>query len=232
MPEGNFMFIHLKDKTKIRRKKRWSQVMYLYYLLGYRLHMEKEYMQKKDNNVDIDDLFKMKAENTFILALDGDVDFTHGAVRILIDRMKKDKTVGAACGRIHSIGNGPIVWYQKFEYAIAHWLQKATEHVLGCVLCSPGCFSLFRGSALMDDNVMGKYVQVPTNATEVLMYDLGEDRWLCTLLFQQRKRWGPTTLANIMALLQNLEKVVKENPNISWLYIIYLGEHVNGRKIR
>lgn len=69
---------------------------------------------------------------------------------------------------------GPIVWYQKFEYAIAHWLQKATEHVLGCVLCSPGCFSLFRGSALMDDNVMGKYVQVPTNATEVLMYDLGK----------------------------------------------------------
>ena len=35
-------------------------------------------------------------------------------------------------------------WYQMFEYAIGHWLQKATEHVLGCVLCSPGCFSLFR----------------------------------------------------------------------------------------
>lgn len=27
MPRGNFMFIHLKDKTKIRRKKRWSQVL-------------------------------------------------------------------------------------------------------------------------------------------------------------------------------------------------------------
>lgn len=66
------------------------------------------------------------------------------------------------------------MWYQKFEYAIAHWLQKGTEHVLGCVLCSPGCFSLFRGSALMVDNVMGKYVQVPTNPTEVLMYDLGK----------------------------------------------------------
>jgi hypothetical protein len=34
--------------------------------------------------------------------------------------------------------------YQKFEYAIGHWLQKATEHMIGCVLCSPGCFSLFR----------------------------------------------------------------------------------------
>ena len=22
-----------------------------------------------------------------------------------------------------------------FEYAIGHWLQKATEHMMGCVLC-------------------------------------------------------------------------------------------------
>ena len=45
-------------------------------------------------------------------------------------------------------------WYQMFEYAIGHWLQKATEHVMGCVLCSPGCFSLFRAEAIMDENVM------------------------------------------------------------------------------
>lgn len=69
---------------------------------------------------------------------------------------------------------GPIVWYQKFEYAIAHWLQKSTEHVLGCVLCSPGCFSLFRGSALMDYNVMRKYQEIPSDAFEVLMFDLGK----------------------------------------------------------
>ena len=28
-----------------------------------------------------------------------------------------------------------LVRYQKFEYAVGHWLQKATEHMLGCVLC-------------------------------------------------------------------------------------------------
>ena len=50
-----------------------------------------------------------------------------------------------------------MVWYQMFEYAIGHWLQKATEHMIGCVLCSPGCFSLFRGKALMDDNVMRRF---------------------------------------------------------------------------
>ena len=49
-----------------------------------------------------------------------------------------------------------------FEYAIGHWLQKSTEHIMGCVLCSPGCFSLFRGKALMDDNVAKTYTTVST----------------------------------------------------------------------
>ena len=68
---------------------------------------------------------------------------------------------------------GPLIWYQKFEYAIAHWLQKATEHVLGCVLCSPGCFSLFRAEALMQENVMAKYATTSTKANHYLQYDQG-----------------------------------------------------------
>lgn len=66
-----------------------------------------------------------------------------------------------------------MVWYQKFEYAVSHWLQKATEHVIGCVLCSPGCFSLFRGSAVMDDNVMKRYTTAPTEARHYVQYDQG-----------------------------------------------------------
>lgn len=52
------------------------------------------------------DNIPVQAENTFILALDGDVDFKPGAVQLLVDRMKKSKKVGAACGRIHPIGSG------------------------------------------------------------------------------------------------------------------------------
>jgi len=66
-----------------------------------------------------------------------------------------------------------MVWYQKFEYAIGHWLQKAAEHMLGCVLCSPGCFSLFRGSAIMDDNVMRTYATKSTEARHYVQYDQG-----------------------------------------------------------
>ena len=37
LPGGTKLIAHLKDKEKIRHKKRWSQCMYMYYLLGYRL---------------------------------------------------------------------------------------------------------------------------------------------------------------------------------------------------
>ena len=47
-----------------------------------------------------------QSQNTFIMALDGDTDFYPGAVHILLDRMKKNPKVGAACGRIHPIGSG------------------------------------------------------------------------------------------------------------------------------
>lgn len=68
---------------------------------------------------------------------------------------------------------GPIVWFQKFEYAISHWLHKTAEHVFGCVLCSPGCFSLFRAAALMDDNVMRRYTTKAVEASHYIQYDQG-----------------------------------------------------------
>jgi chitin synthase len=40
------------------------------------------------------------------LTIDGDVDFGPDSVRMLVDRMKKNKKVGAACGRVHPIGTG------------------------------------------------------------------------------------------------------------------------------
>ncbi|XP_047739700.1 chitin synthase chs-2 isoform X2 [Hyalella azteca] len=238
LPGKTKFIVHLKDKQKIRHKKRWSQVMYMYYLLGFKL-MDQDSLSLKRKEV--------IAENTYLLALDGDIDFTARSVRMLVDLMKKDTNLGAACGRIHPVGSGMMVWYQKFEYAIGHWLQKATEHMIGCVLCSPGCFSLFRGRALMDDSVMRKYTTVSNRARHYVQYDQGEDRWLCTLLlkrgyrveysaasdaythapegfgefYNQRRRWVPSTLANIMDVLEDYKITVKINDNISMLYILY-----------
>ena len=66
-----------------------------------------------------------------------------------------------------------MVWFQKFEYAMGHWLQKTAEHVLGSVLCSPGCFSLYRAAALMDDNVMKTYTSKSTEAIHYVRNDQG-----------------------------------------------------------
>uniref|UniRef100_A0A3B3YHD5 chitin synthase n=1 Tax=Poecilia mexicana TaxID=48701 RepID=A0A3B3YHD5_9TELE len=142
---------------------------------------------------------------------------------------------------------GPAVWFQKFEYAVSHWLQKTAEHVFGCVLCSPGCFSLFRAEALMDDNVMKKYSTRSTEPSQYIQYDQGEDRWLCTLLlkqgwrveynaasdaytnapesfkelYNQRKRWGPSTMANIVDLIGSTNLVSKNNPSMSKPFMVY-----------
>ncbi|CAN0125575.1 unnamed protein product [Lampetra fluviatilis] len=213
LPHGNTLSVHLKDKELIRHRKRWSQVMYLYYLLGWKIYRKAKAMGKDAREAWLE---KTK-QNTFVMVMDGDTDFQPSALSMLVDQLRRDSNVGAACGRIHPTGIGPVVWYQKFEYAVGHWLQKTTEHVLGCVLCSPGCFSLFRAKAIMDDNVLKTYTTVATEALHYVQYDQGEDRWLCTLMlqqgwrveycasadaytnapqdfaefFNQRKRWGP-----------------------------------------
>ncbi|XP_052079567.1 chitin synthase chs-2-like [Mytilus californianus] len=230
LPCKNKLHVHLKDTNKIRYKKRWSQVMYMRYILKY------QYKQPHS---------KFAAENIYILALDGDVKFEPEAVLSLMQRLKKSKTIGAACGRIHPKRAGPMVWYQQFEYAISHWLQKVTEHVTGCVLCTPGCFSLFRGSSIL--KVLDTYSEVATKPRHYLQYDQGEDRWLCTLLlkngmkieytaesdaytfvpegfykfYNQRRRWTPSTIANILDLLISWKEITEENNNISVLYICY-----------
>ncbi|XP_046337442.2 chitin synthase chs-1-like [Haliotis rufescens] len=240
LPGGNELIVHLKHKDKIRIKKRWSQVMYMYYLLSHKM-VCKPGMSGK--------VLSRMSRNTFILTLDGDVDFQPSAVQMLLDRMKKDSRVGAACGRIHPIGSGPMIWYQKFEYAMSHWLQKAAEHVIGCVLCSPGCFSMFRASALMEDNVLRKYAELSAEPRHHVQHDQGEDRWLCTLILQQgsrieyvaaadaktyapegfrefynqRRRWTPSTMANVLDVLQSAGEARRKNNDISFLYIMYQG---------
>ncbi|KAM8766238.1 chitin synthase chs-2-like [Acanthopagrus schlegelii] len=248
MPHGNNIVVHFKDKELIRHKKRWSQIMYLYYLLGWKL-MNK-YYQRWQNNEDEQQLkeeLQREKHNTYLLALDGDTDFQPAAVMLLIDRLKMYPRVGAACGRIHPTGSGPAVWFQKFEYAVSHWLQKTAEHVFGCVLCSPGCFSLFRAAALMDDNVMKRYATKSTEASHYIQYDQGEDRWLCTLLmkqgwrveynaasdaytnapedfkelYNQRRRWGPSTMANVVDLLGSANVISRKNPSLSKPFMFY-----------
>lgn len=70
--------------------------MYMYYLLGFKLMDQQISTDRKE----------VIAENTYLLALDGDIDFNPNAVALLLDLMRKNVNLGAACGRIHPVGAG------------------------------------------------------------------------------------------------------------------------------
>ena len=234
LKEGMDFYVHLKDNSKVKNKKRWSQVMYMNYILNHRIKQSEKSEDKKR-------IFKDKA---FILTTDADIKFTSGSVTALLDILACDKGVGAVCARTHPLGKGPVVWYQIFDYAIGHWFQKAAEHILGCVLCCPGCFSVFRVSALED--VLDTYSSKVNNGFEFLTKDMGEDRWLCTLLikkgwrleysavsqdstfcpetfeefYKQRRRWIPSTIANLGVVISSYKEITKNN-SITIFFILY-----------
>ncbi|XP_078679374.1 uncharacterized protein LOC144915027 isoform X2 [Branchiostoma floridae x Branchiostoma belcheri] len=219
------LYIHLKDNQEVKSKKRWSQVMYM------------------ESAVDRFDDSEVK----YILATDGDVDFDADSIVAMLMQMLSDRQeeVGAVCARTHPEGSGPFVWYQMFDYAIGHWLQKVTNHVLGSVLCAPGCFSVYRVKAIA--SVLEEYRSDVEEASEFLTKDMGEDRWFTTLLvkagwkvnycagacdsthcpeefdefWKQRRRWIPSTLANQILLLKNWKTINQNNKYISMIFLLF-----------
>jgi chitin synthase len=78
------------------------QVMYMYYLLGHRII---------DSHLSVEDR-QLQADNTYILAIDGDSKFEPDAVIKLLHLMNTKSDIGCACGRIHPIGNGQYNLYR------------------------------------------------------------------------------------------------------------------------
>ena len=65
LPGGTSIVVHLKNKKKIRHKKRWSQIMYIYYFLVYML---------KNDGLTEEEIEDRK-KNTFLLALGNEIIF-------------------------------------------------------------------------------------------------------------------------------------------------------------
>ena len=100
----------------------------------------------QDDDDDDDDNEKPPTaiENKFLLATDADVKFTYRSVMALHDVLLRDEAVGAACGRTHPIFSvNPVVVYQVFDYAIAHWLQKVRCAGGAWDISFVGCLLLF-----------------------------------------------------------------------------------------
>ena len=251
------LHVYLKDNNKVKNKKRWSQVMYMSYVTS-RCGLSELPPKVEEPIAETDDV---EMENRFILTTDGDVEFRYEDIECLLDMLQADLDVAGVCARTHPIGSGPLVWYQKFDYAIGHWFQKAAEHVLGTVTCCPGCFSLFRVIAIGNNGketerrqegkkqeaVLEIYRTKVEKADEFLKKDMGEDRWLSTLLvesgqrleycagahiktycpdsfeefFKQRRRWISSTMVNLFQLCSNGSQIAKDNDSVSFLFILY-----------
>lgn len=99
----------------------------------------------------------------------------------------------------------------------------------------------------MDDNVMRRYLTVAKEPRELIQFDQGEDRWLCTLLIQQgyrieycagsdaltfapealseyftqQRRWITSTMANVLDLISSYQTTIEKNRDISYGFMIY-----------
>ena len=233
--------VHFKDNLKVKNKKRWSQVMYMNYVINHRIPESKV----PNTSIGGKNARPLDKENTFILTTDADIDFTAESAMVLLDSLASNKEVGAVCARTHPKGSGAIYWYQVFDYAIGHWFIKPAEHLFGSVLCCPGCFSVFRCRAL--EGVLKEYSSEVQGAADFLTKDMGEDRWLCTLLIQkgwrldycaisedhtycpetfdefykQRRRWVPSTLANLLLLISKGGSITSANNSVSIPFVVF-----------
>ncbi|KAI8522051.1 hypothetical protein Bbelb_018050 [Branchiostoma belcheri] len=200
--------------------------------------------------------------DTYILATDADVNFTPTSANLLLDLAQWHEEIGAVCGRTHCMGSGFVYWLQLFDYAVGHWFQKidnnalADSPVVRSVMTSrahqkwPKDVTSHRQSVYRCKAVrkcVETYSSKTEQAKDFLMKDMGEDRWLCTLMiekgwrlvytsiaddstfvpetvkefFNQRRRWGPSTVANQMEMLKKWWNGDIENPSVSSLFMLY-----------
>ena len=245
LPGSTTLTCHLKNKRRIRKGKRWSQCMYMHYLLDY-LHKNGQStnsLKRKPNTT-----LEERDDGALILTLDGDMQFDPCSVLKIIEFVVDKPEIGAACGFILPGGKGILQMVQQFEYSVQHWLSKTTEEVLGSVLCTPGCFSVLRGKALLQSNILAKLASQPTKPAHFLKYDQGEDRWLLTLLlkngwkasflpfsyaytiapgtveelYKQRRRWNNSLMANMLELCGNWRSIMSKNNGVSILFLPYI----------
>ncbi|GAB1603586.1 chitin synthase chs-2-like, partial [Argonauta hians] len=205
---------------------------------------------KMESNSEAAFLFKQEEfdSRTYILATDADMKFDDEAVLDLLDTANGDLRLGAVCGRTHPIGekSRPIVWFQMFEYAKDFWMIKSAQNIIGSVMCCPGCFSLYRISAVSE--LLDDYSQASQDSSDVFIKDTGEDRWMCTLMMmrgwklkyctfafnttycpstvdeflKQRRRWMLSDMANTFLVMRHLLRLLRHNPCFTAMYILYL----------
>lgn len=177
----------------------------------------------------------------YILMVDADTEVAPPSVGVLTRRfLENDKIIGM-CGetRVKNECTSWVTSVQVFEYFISFNLTKAFESLFGMVTCLPGCFSMYRilGSdehanmpLIIKPELLRSYAETRNfTVHQKNLLDLGEDRYLTTLLIKffpnarleyspeawclthvpetfraflnQRRRWINSTVHNLVELI-------------------------------
>lgn len=133
-------------------------------------------------------------EIRYLLAIDADTRIDRDSISHMAYSMNKNDRILALCGetKVDNKSQSWVTMIQVFDYYTNHHMKKAFESVFGCVLCLPGCFTMYRlfgnssrGPLLSCDDVYQRYATDSVKTMhEKNLYHLGEDRMLTTLLLR------------------------------------------------
>jgi chitin synthase len=139
----------------------------------------------------IDGKYHNIMEYNHMLIIDCDTDVQQNGLMLLLNYLHINKKCIAVCGQtiVKNHSETFITIVQSFEYFISHLLLKTFEHIMYQVLVLSGCFTLFKlrdnGKPVININIINKYTETASSLYKKNLLDLGEDRYLTTLIMQE-----------------------------------------------
>lgn len=146
---------------------------------------------------------------TFLMQVDADTVVGPESLSQLVSEMVRNVRIQAICGEteISNARHSLTTMIQVYEYYISHNLAKAFESLFGTVTCLPGCFTLYRlfeeetnRPLLVSYPVVEAYSETNVKTLHVKnLLQLGEDRYLTTLLLKYNPRFSTKFLRHAHA---------------------------------
>lgn len=126
-----------------------------------------------------------------MLILDCDTEIEYNSLLKLLNYFKNNKNCIAVCGQtiVKNKYDSMITMVQSFEYFISHLLLKTFEHITYNIFVLSGCFTLIKlvdnDKPVINKNIIDKYTETGDSLYEKNLLEIGEDRYLTTLMLQE-----------------------------------------------
>lgn len=126
-----------------------------------------------------------------MLIIDCDTEVAENGLLQLLHYLKTNEKCIAVCGQtiVKNQYDSAITIIQSFEYFISHILLKTFEHITYNIFVLSGCFTLIKlvkdDKPIVNKKILDKYTQDGNSLYEKNLVEIGEDRYLTTLMIQE-----------------------------------------------